>query len=140
MTLFFSDPNERFLIPEKRLIPKPAGADSQAAEIVKALIDGPQSHLVRTLPEDTKLLGVKVLQGTASVDFDASLVQKHPGGSASEMATIYSLTNSLTSSMPSIQRVRILINGKGHETLKGHMDTSRAFTLNKELIRTSSGE
>ncbi len=138
--LYFSDANERFLVPEKRLIPKPSGPEMQASEIVRALIEGPKTDLVRTLPEQTKLLGVKIEKGTALVDFDQELIEQHPGGSASEMATIYSLANSLTMNIPEIKSVRILINGKSRPTLKGHMDTERAFTVNKEMIQTPSGE
>jgi hypothetical protein len=138
--LYFSDSNERFLVPEKRNIPKPAKTESQAEEIIRALIDGPKTDLTRTFPEETKLLAVKINQGIASVDFDSSLISLHPGGSASEIATIYSLTNSLTANIPEIKRVKILIQGKSQETLKGHMDTSRAFTFNKEIIQARSGE
>ncbi len=140
VTLFFSDTNERFLMPEKRLIPKPAGIKLQAAEIVKALIDGPQSELIRTLPENARLLNVQVDHGTAFVDFNADLISRHPGGSASEIATIYSLTNSLTTNLPAIQRVKILVQGKDRETLKGHMDLTKAFTFNKEIVRKPSGQ
>jgi len=139
VSLFFSDSNERFLMPEKRLILKPADPEMQAVEIVKALIDGPKTDLVRTFPEDTKLLGVKIKDGTAFVNFDSNLLELHPGGSTSEIATIYSLTDTLISNMDRIKRVKILINGKERETLKGHMDTSRPFTFNKELIRHFSG-
>ena len=137
--LYFSDSNERFLVPEKRNIPKPAKTGLQAEEIIRALIDGPKADLTRTLPEGAKLLAVKIDQGTASVDFDSSLISLHPGGSASEIATIYSLTNSLTANIPEIKRVRILIQGKSQETLKGHMDLSRAFTFNKEIVQATSG-
>ena len=36
VTLYFSNANERFLMPEKRLLPKLSRPDLQAAEIVKA--------------------------------------------------------------------------------------------------------
>jgi hypothetical protein len=135
--LYFSDSNERFLVPERRLIPKPQSIDLQAEEIVKALIEGPKTDLVRTFPEDTKLLSIRIEQGTAIVDFDSNLIRLHPGGSASELATIYSLTNSLTGNLSAIHSVKILIDGKTRDSLKGHMDTSRALKPNKELIRTS---
>lgn len=140
VTLYFSEINEVVLAPEKRIIPKPASPELQAGEIVKALIEGPKTDLVRTFPQETNLLSVKISKGVAVVDFDSKLVEMHPGGSASEIATIYSLTNTLVSNIPEIKSVKILVNGKIREALKGHMDTTRAFTLNKDLIRATSGE
>ncbi len=107
----------------------------EAEEIVKALIDGPKTDLIRALPEGTRLLNVRISQGTAYINFDSSLVDLHPGGSASEIASIYSLANSLTANVSEIKRVRILIEGKSRPTLKGHMDLDRAFSFNKDLVQ-----
>jgi spore germination protein GerM len=131
--LYFSDANERFLVAEKRLIPKRSGPELQAEEVVKALIEGPKTDLVRTLPEEARLEGVSLENGTASVRFDSNLTAHHPGGSASEAATVYSLTNSLTSNIPEIKRVRILVDGKA-ETLKGHIDIRTPFVYNREIV------
>ncbi len=138
--LYFSDANERFLVPEKRIIPKPPKPESRAEEIVKALIDGPKTDLTRTLPEGARLLNVRINQGTAYIDFDPNLIDLHPGGSAGEIASIYSLANSLTANVSEIKRVRILIEGKSRPTLKGHMDIDQAFSFNKDLVQASSGQ
>jgi len=140
VVLYFSDANERFLVTEKRLIPKGAGPEAQAEEVIKALIEGPKTDLVGTLPEETRLESVSIENGTASVRFDGSLVEQHPGGSASEAATVFSLTNSLVSNIPEIKRVRILVEGEA-ETLKGHIDIRTPFAFNREIVaRTPSSE
>ena len=135
MTLFFSDANERFLVPEKRFIPKEKEPEAQAQEMVKALIAGSKTGLVNTFPEKAELQGVR-REGddTLSVNFRESLVANHPGGSAAEMATVYSLTNTLTANMPAIKKVKILIGGKERESLKGHIGLQHPFTMNRELI------
>jgi len=61
-------------------------------------------------------------------------VANHPGGSAAEMATVYSLTNTLTTNLPAIKKVRILIGGKEKESLKGHIGLRNPFMMNRELI------
>jgi hypothetical protein len=133
--LFFSDPTERFLIPEKRLIPKEKEPEQQASEMVKALMDGSKTGLVNTFPEKSELQDIVIEGGdTFLVNFKESLVTGHPGGSAAEMATIYSLTNTLTTNVPAIKKVRIVIGGKERESLKGHIGLKNPFTLNKELI------
>ncbi|MFB3926121.1 MAG: GerMN domain-containing protein [Syntrophales bacterium] len=134
VVLYFSDANERFLVAEKRLIPKSSDTAEQAEELIKALIDGPRTDLVRTLPEGTKLKGVRMENATARVDFDGSLIEQHPGGSTSEVATIYSLVNSLTANFPDIKSVKITVDGKDIETLKGHIDTRQPIFPDKEMI------
>ena len=133
--LFFSDANERFLVAEKRFIPKEKEPEAQAGEMIHALIAGSKTGLVNTFPEKAELEGVKREgEDILSVDFSESLVANHPGGSAAEMATIYSLTNTLTANLPEIKRIRILIGGKERESLKGHIGLRNPFMMNRELI------
>ena len=135
VTLFFSDPNERFLVPEKRFIPKEKEPEAQAREMIQALIAGSKTGLVNTFPEKAELQGVKREgEDILSVNFRESLVANHPGGSAAEMATVYSLTNTLTTNLPAIKRIRILIDGKERESLKGHIGLRNPFMMNRELI------
>jgi hypothetical protein len=135
VTLFFSDANERFLIPEKRFIPKENGPEEQAQEMVKALLAGSKTGLVNTFPEKADLQSVKMEGGdTLLVNFSESLATNHPGGSTAEMATVYSLTNTLTVNIPAIKKVKILIGGKERESLKGHIGLKNPFTINRELI------
>ena len=112
--------------------------EDQISELVTTLIGGSNTGLVGTFPEGTKVEGVKIKNGSASVSFNRTLVDLHPGGSASEMMTIYSLTNTITRNMPQVKSVKILVEGKEIETIKGHIDTRNPFTANMELIvRTS---
>ncbi len=135
VTLFFSDANERFLVPEKRFIPKEKEPEAQAKEMIQALIAGSKTGLVNTFPEKAELQGVKREgEDILSVNFRESLVANHPGGSAAEMATVYSLTNTLTTNLPAIKRIRILIGGKERESLKGHIGLRNPFMMNRELI------
>ena len=134
-TLYFSDSNERFLVPEVRYLPKKMNVADQVADLVRALIKGPNTKLIETFPRKTTLKGVEIKgDGTALINFERDLVTLHPGGSASEIMTIYSLTNTITLNVPSIQKVKILIDGKEAETLKGHIDIRDPFTTNSELI------
>jgi hypothetical protein len=135
VVLYFSDANERFLVPEKRFIPKEKGPEEQAREMVRALLAGSKTGLVNTFPEKTELQSVRIEGGdTLVVSFGESLVANHPGGSAAEMATVYSLTNSLTANLPTIQKVKILIAGKERESLKGHIGLRNPFFVNRELV------
>ncbi len=132
--LYFSDLNERFLIPEDRYITKRKSSSDNVRELVVALIGGPNTDLVETFPKETDLRKVNVKNGIAYIDFGRNLIDLHPGGSASEMMTIYSLTNTITINVPSVKKVKLLVDGRDLETIKGHIDTTSPFTINRELI------
>lgn len=135
VVLFFSDANERFLVAEKRFIPKEKEPEAQAEEMIRALIAGSKTGLVNTFPEKAELDGVnREGEDILTVNFRESLVANHPGGSAAEMATVYSLTNTLIANLPAIKRIRILIGGKARESLKGHIGLRNPFMMNRELI------
>lgn len=132
--LYFSDLNERFLMAEERFIAQGESPDDTVRALVEELIKGPHSDLMQTFPTETGLRGVTVKDGTAAIDFDKNLVDLHPGGSASEIMTLYSLTNTVILNVPAVKRVTILIEGKILETIKGHIDTSSPLELNRDVI------
>jgi hypothetical protein len=133
--IYFSDPQERFLMPEKRYVIKENDAAAQAKEIVKALLEGSKAGLVNTFPVGVVLIDVKVGDaGIASVNFSKNLIKKYQGGSTAEMATIYSLTNSITQNVPTIKKVKILVEGKELSSIKGHISTQKAFSPDLELL------
>ena len=135
VTLFFSDANERFLVPEKRFVPKEKEPEAQGRELIKALLAGSKTGLVNTFPEKAELQDVKMEgRDTLVANFRENLVAHHPGGSAAEMATVYSLTTTLTTNLPEIKKVRILIGGSKRESLKGHIGLDNPITPNPELI------
>jgi hypothetical protein len=139
VTLFFSDANERFLVPEKRFVAKEKDPEAQAEELVKALLSGSKTGLVNTFPEKAELQGIR-MEGSDMlvVNFRENLTERHPGGSAAEMATVYSLANTVTANIPVVKKVKILIGGKERESLKGHIGLEHPFTMNRELIVPAS--
>ena len=140
VVLYFSDENERFLVAEQRFIPKETNASAQGKELVKALLGGSKTGLVSTFPDKVDVQTVKIDNDTAYVDFNKNLMKNHPGGSAGEMATIYSLTNTVAENIQGVKKVKILVGGKEIPSIKGHIDTRHPFTPNRELIVQASKE
>ncbi len=141
VTLYFSDANERFLVPERRQIPKEQDTAGQVRELVKALLEGSKTNLVNTFPVRTEIQNVKIESGfRAYVSFNKNLIKYHPKGSTSEMATIYSLTNTLTTNVPSLREVVLLVDGKELASLGGHIDTRHPFSNNKDMLAPSTGK
>jgi cell division protein YceG involved in septum cleavage len=133
--IYFSNKQERFLIPEKRYVVKQESPEKQAKEIVQALLEGSKEGLVNTFPEGVTVKDVKMdSSGTAYVNFSKNLTQLHPGGSTAEMASIYSLTNTLAENVAGVKQVKILIEGSEISSIKGHISTKKAFQPDYELI------
>jgi hypothetical protein len=133
--IYFSDQQERFLLPEKRYVYNEADLAQQVKEITKALLDGSKNRLVNTFPAGVTVRDVKVnKEGTAMISFSKSLTKLHPGGSTAEMATIYSLTNSVTENVSGVKKVKILIDGNEISSIKGHISTKKEFAPDRELF------
>jgi hypothetical protein len=139
--LYFGDANERFLVSEKRYVLKEESMEGQAKEIVKALLDGSKTKLVNTFPEKVSLESIRIDdKSTAHVSFDNTLIQLHPGSCASEMITIYSLTNTLIRNVNGIKRVKLLVGGKEVDSIKGHISARQPFIMNKDMMAPGSRE
>lgn len=134
--LYFADPDEQFLKAEERVLPIHKTTLENARAAIEALISGPKGNLSRTIPEGTKLLSIYFTPDkTAYIDFDETITEKHPGGSTSELLTIYSIANTLTLNFSEIDNVKILISGRECTTLAGHIFTQQPFSANLLLIR-----
>ena len=107
-----------------------------ARTIIEALIKGPQKGLLRTLPEGTVLNALYITpDNVCYVDLSDAVRTHHPGGSNSEMLTIYSVVNSLILNIPQIERVKILIDGNETSTLAGHIDLQYPVKANMLIVR-----
>ena len=101
---------------------------------LEQLIEGDiPSGCERPLPLGTKLRGVTVADGLATVDFSRELLTKFRGGSDNEGVTVYAIVDTLTS-LPTIESVRILVEGKPASTIGGHLDLSAPLKFDGELV------
>ncbi|MCK4486734.1 MAG: GerMN domain-containing protein [Desulfobacterales bacterium] len=134
--LYFLGPDHRFLSAEERNLVQQDGVVERARSIVHALIEGPESDLLPTVPAKTRLLALYVAEdGIAYVDFDKAISDKHPGGSLCEMFTIFSIVNTLALNIPEIEAVKILIEGREAKTLAGHIDIRFPFSPDMLMIK-----
>ena len=134
--LYFSDLDEQFLKAEERALPQYQTMTETAESVIEALIAGPKENLSPTIPEGTNLLSIYLTPNkTAYVDFDETITEKHPGGSTSELLTIYSIVNTLTLNFSEIENVKILVRGRERKVLAGHVSIQQPLSANLLLIR-----
>lgn len=120
VVLYFGAPDGSHLMAEGREVECQEEIDC-VREAVQALVDGPVGDLVPVIPSHTVVRDVRIADGTATVDFSREIVNGHPGGSLSELFTVYGLANTLATNFPRLRQVRILVEGEPVETLKGHV-------------------
>lgn len=118
--LYFTAPEGTFLVSENRSI---QGCDEDRdclSNLMAALVEGSKAGNLPVLPQQSAILGVTVENDLARVDLSRDAVDFHPGGSLSELLSIYSIANSLNENFPYIRQVQLLIDGEVRQTLKGH--------------------
>ncbi len=119
--LFFADSQGTYLVSEGRQI---AGCEDDRECIISLLselVKGSQAGHQPVLPTQARILSVELENDLVRVDFTRQLVDQHPGGSLSELLTVYSLTNSLVGNFSYLRQVQILVEGEPLQTLKGHV-------------------
>jgi spore germination protein GerM len=100
----------------------------QAKAIVSAQVAPATEPLVSAIPSGTTLRALFITRGgEAYVDLSSELVTAHPGGSTNELLTIRTLVDVLTTNLPAITAVQLLVDGKELDTLAGHVDLRRPF-------------
>ncbi len=134
--IFFSDPDSDLLIAEKRTLAWDSDPEKRAAALLKELLRGPSGAAVRTAPERARLRSVSIASdGTAQADFSAELSGAHPGGSSSEVLTVYSIVNTLALNIDAIKKVQILLDGRPADTIAGHVDCRQPFEPSMKIIK-----
>lgn len=102
------------------------GTAEQARRIVEAQIAPAPAPHVSVIPDGTKLRTVFFTKsGELYIDLSADLQTSHPGGTTNETLTVYALVSAVTSNLPAVTGVQILIEGKEVDTLAGHLDLRR---------------
>jgi spore germination protein GerM len=111
------------------------GTVEQASRILEMQLGAAPAPYRSAIPEGTKLRAVFVSGlGEAYVDFSSEMDTKHPGGSLNELLTVYTIVNALTTNLPAITAVQILVDGKEVDSLAGHVDLRRPLQENVRWV------
>lgn len=133
--LFFLSEIDARLYPEEREIYANSSVVIEAKQAIEELIKGSEKGYLSPLPPQTKVIELFLTkEGVAYIDFSKDFQEEHPSGSSAEISTVYSVVNSLTYNFKPIKKVFILIEGRERETLGGHINLSRPFLPEYNLI------
>jgi hypothetical protein len=135
-TLFYASSDGQSLVGVKRDVPLASGVVEQGRQILLAELQAAPQPYIKVIPEGTALRAFYVTdRGDAFVDLSPEASRAHPGGSLNELMTVYALVNAVTTNLPAVQRVQILVDGKEVDALAGHVDIRRPLTRDMSLVR-----
>lgn len=132
--LYFASIDGQTLVAETRKISECQRDEDCLSDVVQALIDGPQSGLEPILSSQVVLRGMNIDGSLVSIDFSQEMVSSHPGGTQSELLTIYGLVDTLAVNFPHLRQVQFLVEGTPVTTLKGHIDLRQPINPDFSLI------
>ncbi len=116
--------------------PVPAATD-EVSDDEEPAADAPdqEPQFLAPLPVGTRLRAAFVDGGgTAYVSLSSELTQGGLAGSTRELAAAYSVVNSLVRSLPEINSVQFLVEGREVESIGGHLDARFPLVFNDAVV------
>lgn len=124
-------PNDFYLAPELRRLD---ATQCTPERVLQELIAGPKDPSLKpVLPQNVRVLRIKVEKGLATVDFGQEITRLSVG-SRGEVLVLAAIANTLTK-LPEIERVQILVEGRKVDSLAGHVDITQPLGRNEEVLR-----
>ena len=133
MLFYISDDGMR-LVGFERPLERHPDVTAQARIILEAQLAEPPSPLLSPIPVGTELRAIYLAGQDAFVDLSAEVTLGHSGGSLEELFTVYAIVNALTTNIPAINAVQILVNGNEVDTLVGHVDLQHPLERNLQWV------
>lgn len=135
-TLYYVSEDGMSLVGVQREVPYGDGVLEQARQIVAAQLAAAPPPLVSAIPQGAALRALYMTErGDAFVDLSTEVRTMHSGGALDELFTVYSIVNALTTNLPALTRVQILIDGKEVDTLAGHVDLRHPLQKNMKWVK-----
>ena len=139
--LFYVAEDGTALVEREHDMPLDSDTLARARFIAEQQLIEPPTPLVSPFPAGTRLRAIYLTDGgNAFVDLSPEVTQAHPGGSLDELFTVYALVNALTTNLPEISAVQILIEGQEVDTLAGHVDLRHPLELNMKWVSHSDAD
>jgi hypothetical protein len=112
-------------------IPLPSGRQQRAEELLRALLglylDKSSPHVLGPGAEIRSVFLVD--PGVAVIDLNSAFADTHRSGVLIEELTMASLIHTISANTPGLLKIKVLVDGKGRDTLAGHADLSDFYDV-----------
>jgi len=130
VNIYFSDENGEYLVGELRSMPE----SNYLEQAIIELLEGPDAdNLVSLIPSNAKLLGARIDNGIAKINFSKEFVENKLESDIVDRLTVYSIVNTVTE-FDEINSVEIYIEGE-KLNLYGSLDISEPVFREPLLIK-----
>lgn len=134
--LFYVADDGMRLTAVERDVPYGEGIVEQAREILAAQVAPVAEPLVSAVPPGTTIRTVFIADdGSAYIVLSREVASAHGGGTLNELLTVYTFVNALTTNLPAVTAVQVLVDGKEVDTLAGHVDLRRPLAGNLAWVQ-----
>ena len=137
LKLYFSNKAGTRLVPETREVHYSSNISLEKL-VMEQLIEGPRkSGLLATIPSETKLITITVVDGVCYVNLDEMFLNQNQ--EISEPVVLYSIVDSLTE-LTEIDKVQISINGDTSGKCRYTYKLSKMYKADDRLVTKESDE
>ena len=137
LKLYFSNKAGTRLVPETREVHYSSNISLEKL-VMEQLIEGPRkSGLLATIPSETKLITITVVDGVCYVNLDEMFLNQNQ--EISEPVVLYSIVDSLTE-LTGIDKVQISINGDTSGKCRYTYKLSKMYKADDRLVTKESDE
>lgn len=135
-TLFYVSNDGSELIPVAREVPYGETTAEQARHILTAQVRTPPDGFASAIPAGTNVRGVFTgSKGELYVDLSPEAINGHLGGSLDEALAVFAIVNAVTTNLPGVTAVQILVDGKEVDSLAGHLDLREPIARSDSWVR-----
>lgn len=132
LTLYFSDASGSYLVPETREVHYSSNISLEKL-VMEQLLEGPkESGLEATIPSETKLITVTVVDAVCYVNFDDGFLNQNQ--EITEPVVLYSIVNSLTE-LSTVDKVQISVNGDTSGKCRYTYKLSNMYEANPKMVK-----
>lgn len=140
-TLFYVAEDGVALMPVSREVPYGATPAEQARQIIMAQVKAPPDGYVSAIPDGTAVRAVFLSSnGELFVDLSPEVSHNHLGGSLDEALAVFAIVNAVTTNLPDVTAVQILVDGKEVDSLAGHIDLREPIGRSDAWITPRKGQ
>lgn len=143
--LYFADPNDVRLVPERRRIEFSEFTVDNCRHVLQALIEGPRGLLTPVLSPTTHIRGMYLrMDGELIIDLSRDVETGLIGSASAELLMLQSIATSLAQpdlkgeKGAAVRRIRFLFEGSPpQDSFPKHIELSDSITADWDLVRVS---